>query len=96
MEEVPQDSPKPYSLDLLLLVKSAQNQNGLRTNDYARYHKYCIRKAYRIRKALNFTQGRKQFVERPVTAEEAFKNPKYMHILIFKCEANWAYAMHMK
>ena len=53
---------KQYGLDLLLLVKSAQNQNGLRNNDYGRYHKYCIRKIYRMRKALNFTQGRKEFI----------------------------------
>ena len=29
---------KTYPLNTLLLVKSSQNQNGLRHNDYARYH----------------------------------------------------------
>mgnify|MGYP001113675975 CR=1 FL=1 len=29
-------------------------------------------------------------------AEDAIKNEKYLHILIFKCEADWAYAMNMK
>lgn len=29
---------KPYSHQTLLVVKSCQNQNGLRHNDYARYH----------------------------------------------------------
>lgn len=53
------------------MVKSAQNQNGLRHNDYGRYHKYCIRKIYRMRKTLKFTQGRKQFTKRQVTSEEA-------------------------
>ncbi len=43
-EEVP---IKVFALDLLILVKSAQNQNGLRANDYLRYHKYCQRKMYR-------------------------------------------------
>ncbi len=46
-------------VDILILVKSAQNQNGLRHNDYARYHHYCIRKLHRMRKSLKFTQGRK-------------------------------------
>ncbi|CDW82493.1 signal recognition particle 68 kda protein [Stylonychia lemnae] len=82
--------------DLLIMVKSSQNQNGLRHNDYGRYHKYCIRKIYRIRKSLKFTQGRKQFNKKDVTASEASKDHKYLHLLIFKCEASWAYAMQMK
>ena len=31
-----------------------------------------------------------------VSAEEAKLDEKYLHILIFKCEADWAYAMNMK
>ena len=52
-EEVPF---KPYSVSTLLLVKSAQNQNGLRHNDYHRYHQYCTRKIHRLRKILHFMQ----------------------------------------
>jgi signal recognition particle subunit SRP68 len=83
-------------VDILILVKSAQNQNGLRHNDYARYHHYCIRKLHRMRKSLKFTQGRKQYVKKVVTAEEAQKNQKFIHLQVFKCEANWAYAMNQK
>mgnify|MGYP000880140155 FL=1 len=50
-EEVPF---KPYAMNVLPLVKSSQNQNGLRHGDYARYHHYCIRKMYRLRKPLKF------------------------------------------
>jgi hypothetical protein len=86
------------------MVKSAQNQNGLRHNDYGRYHKYCIRKIYRVKKSLRFTSisgggtgtNRKQFVKRVVTAEDAKRNPKHLHLLVFKCEANWAYALQMR
>ena len=49
-----------------------------------------------MRKSLKFTQGRKQFVKKQVTPAEASKNTKYLQLLVFKCEANWAYAMHMK
>jgi hypothetical protein len=49
-----------------------------------------------MRKSLKFTQGRKQFVKRQVTAEEAAKNHKFVQLLIFKCEANWAYAMQQR
>jgi signal recognition particle subunit SRP68 len=83
-------------VDILIMVKSAQNQNGLRHNDYGRYHHYCIRKLHRMRKSLKFTHGRKQFVKRQVTAEEAARNHKFIHLLVFKCEANWAFAMQQK
>ena len=46
-ENQEQDVFKVFSLDLLTLIKSAQNQNGLRHNDYGRYHQYCERKMYR-------------------------------------------------
>jgi len=83
-------------VDILILVKSAQNQNGLRHNDYYRYHHYCIRKLHRMRKSLKFTQGKKQYVKKVVTTEEAKKNHKFIHLMVFKCEANWAYAMHQR
>lgn len=60
-EELEDKITKQVLVDLLILVKSAQNQNGLRHNDYGRYHKYCVRKIYRLRKSLKFTQGRKQY-----------------------------------
>jgi len=88
--------PPQVDVDILIMVKSAQNQNGLRHNDYARYHHYCIRKLHRMRKSLKFTQGKKQYVKKLVTAEEAQKNHKFIHLQVFKCEANWAYAMQQK
>ena len=54
-EEAP-ELLKPYAFNTLLMVKSAQSQNGLRHNDYSRYHHYCIRKIYRLRKMLKFLQ----------------------------------------
>ena len=42
----------PYKQGIMLLVKAAQNQNGLRHNDYGRYHKYCCRRMLRLRKSL--------------------------------------------
>jgi hypothetical protein len=62
MSDVPMESAevplqyKPYPLNVLSLVKASQNQNGLRHNDYARYHHYCIRKVHRLRKTLKFLQ----------------------------------------
>ncbi len=49
-----------------------------------------------MRKSLKFTQGKRQFVKKLVTPAEASKNPKFIHLMVFKCEANWAYAMKQK
>ena len=49
-----------------------------------------------MRKSLKFTQGKKQYVKKLVTADEAKKNHKFIHLQVFKCEANWAYAMQQK
>lgn len=51
-----------YTLPLLKMIKEAQQQHGLRHQDYQRYRTYCSSRLQRIRKVLNFTQGdRKQF-----------------------------------
>lgn len=56
----------------------------------------------RLRRTLGFTQvsrkkDKKQaFHERPVTPELAKTNQKYLQILLFKAESDWAYAMQMK
>ncbi len=94
-EEEEEEERKAFTLDLLIHVKTAQNQNGLRHNDYARYHKYCVRKIYRMRKTLKFTQGRRQYQAKPVTFEAA-TNVKHLLLLVFKAEANWAYATNIK
>lgn len=56
IEEEPTIELKPYSHQTLLIIKSCQNQNGLRHHDYARYHQYCVRKIHRLRKAVKFLQ----------------------------------------
>jgi len=44
------------------MIKEAQQQHGLRHQDYQRYRTYCSSRLQRIRKVLNFVQGdRKQF-----------------------------------
>ena len=56
----------------------------------------------RLRRSLGHTQTSKKtakkqiFVEKPVTAELALTSQKYLQILLFKAEADWAYAMQMK
>ena len=35
-------------------------------------------------------------MKKSVSAEEAKKNHKFIHLLVFKCEAQWAYAMNQR
>lgn len=53
---------------------------------------------YRVRKALKFTQGNKkekEYIKKAVTADNA-TNIKFLHIMVFKVEAHWAYGMMRK
>jgi hypothetical protein len=56
-----------------------------------------------MRKMLKFTHqgGNKakvtqQYDAMPVTPTEAKSSDKYLHIMLFKCEADWSFAMNMK
>ncbi|CAI2361175.1 unnamed protein product [Moneuplotes crassus] len=83
-------------LDVLVMVKTSQNQNGLRSNDYYRYYKYCSRKIHRLRKAAKLTQGRRKFVKNEVTAEKVRENERGVQIPLFTAERDWANAMFLK
>ena len=102
MKEAQEEVFEPYTQSVLLIIKAAQNQNGLRHSDYGRYHRYCCRRMIRLRRSLGHTQCSKKrdkkhiYVEKPVTAELAVTSQKYLQILLFKAEADWAYAMQMK
>lgn len=103
-EEGKQDSsPKKHTeetffvpLDVLLMVKTAQNQNGLRNNDYFRYYKYCSRKIHRLRKATKFTCGRRKFVKNDITEEKVRQNQRAVQVPLFSAERDWAQAMFLK
>lgn len=83
-------------LDVLLMIKTAQNQNGLRNNDYYRYYKYCSRKIHRLRKATKFTNGRRKFVKNEITDEKVRQNQRAVQVPLFSAERDWAQAMFLK
>lgn len=41
-------------------------------------------------------QKKSLYVKKDVTRELVAEDIRYLHILIFKCEADWAYAMMLK
>ena len=55
----------------------------------------------RLRKQLGFTQHelvqrKHRYIKKDVSAELVQSDVRYLHILIFKTEADWAYAMMLK
>lgn len=89
-----------FTLEILRLIKDAQQQHGLRHGDYQRYRGYCSRRISRLRKALKIPQGdRRHFKKREVT--EAHINSsraeeRLLHIPLVLAERCWAYAMQLR
>uniref|UniRef100_A0A914HDZ8 Signal recognition particle subunit SRP68 n=1 Tax=Globodera rostochiensis TaxID=31243 RepID=A0A914HDZ8_GLORO len=77
-------------------------KHGLRHENYQRYRGYCARRIERIRKSLKFMHSYKcapkraaKFVARNVSAE-LVGDLRFLQIVVFEVERNWAYAMQMK
>ncbi|RZC27682.1 hypothetical protein BDFB_003840 [Asbolus verrucosus] len=91
---------KSFTLEILKLIKNAQQQHGLRHGDFQRYRGYCSRRIRRLRKVLKLPQGdRRHFKKRDVT--EAHINDKkaderYLEIPLMLAERCWAYAMQLR
>ncbi|KAF5287507.1 hypothetical protein FQA39_LY04135 [Lamprigera yunnana] len=99
-KELQKDSLKPFTLELINVIKDAQQQHGLRHGDFQRYRGYCSRRISRLRKALKIPQGdRRHFKRRDVT-EEHLNNPVFdervLHIPLMLAERSWAYAMQLR
>jgi len=86
-----------YNIPVLQMLKSAQQEHGLRHRDYQRYRRYCNNRCRRIRKFLKFRQGEKKRVgPRKVTEYEAKQNALFVHLCIMGIEQDWAYSMELK
>ncbi len=81
------------SLDILSLIRVAQNQNGLRYSDYQRYRHYCTRKLRKLRCGTKFKFGRGKFDNKTITSEDCERDHRYLLMLLFNAERAWSYAM---
>uniref|UniRef100_A0A6A7G753 Signal recognition particle subunit SRP68 n=1 Tax=Hirondellea gigas TaxID=1518452 RepID=A0A6A7G753_9CRUS len=93
--EIDEANEFKVTLPILAVIKTSQQQNGLRHNDYRRYRQYCTRRLRRVRKTLKFTHGRKNFVKRTVELKD-IKDERYLLIPLMQAERAWAYAMQQK
>ncbi|CAL8105455.1 unnamed protein product [Calicophoron daubneyi] len=85
-----------YSVPIIALVKSAQQQHGLRHGDYQRYHQYITRKLRRMRKSLHFQQGNRSKVTPKRLTADMIVDARFIVLKIFEIERSWAYAMQLK
>lgn len=85
-----------YSLKIHDTIRTLQNENGLRHQDYMRYRHYLNNKLRRIRKAVGFTFGKgKVFVKREITAS-VVNSDTYLLILLLSAEREWSHAIELK
>ncbi|KAK8773124.1 hypothetical protein V5799_012369 [Amblyomma americanum] len=109
VEKAPGDQPtevKPaeeppktvLTLEILQMIKDAQQKHGLRHGDYQRYRGYCSRRLRRLRKSLHFLQGNKHRYQGREVTEELLTSgdPRYILMIVVQCERAWAHAMQLR
>ncbi|KAL0123223.1 hypothetical protein PUN28_007673 [Cardiocondyla obscurior] len=87
---------RTYSLEILKIIKEAQQQHGLRHGDYQRYRGYCSRRLGRLRKVLKVPQGdRRHFKRKDITAAMVSED-KFLQVPLMMAERAWSYAMQLR
>lgn len=95
--EVPEEKEnEPLMLEVLPVIKEAQQQHGLRHGDYQRYRQYCARRLKRVRNSLNFKLGTRHGYKGKKITEEMCTDSKYLHILLIEAERCWGAGMELK
>lgn len=94
-QEVKEENVQILSLNILEVVHQTQQQNGLKTGNHLRYHKYCSQRLRRIRKSLGITHGKNKFTKREEIISE-MKDLRYLFLALIKAERAWSYAAQLK
>lgn len=84
-----------FSFNVLQLIKTAQNEHGVRHHDYTRYRRYCTARLRRLYKSLKFTHGRGKYLRRQIVIAN-ITDIRFLHILLYLAERAWSYAMAVK
>ncbi|XP_023231585.1 signal recognition particle subunit SRP68-like [Centruroides sculpturatus] len=85
-----------FTLEILHIIKDAQQQHGLRHGDYQRYRSYCSRRLRRLRKSLHFVQGTKHRFQAKKVTEDILTDIRYLYIPLMTAERAWGHAMQLK
>lgn len=95
-EEKKAEELPPLTLEILPMIKEAQQQHGLRHGDYQRYRQYCARRLRRLYKVLHFTQGTRSNVKPKKVGEDKLTDVRFLHVVLINAERAWSYAMELK
>nr|XP_034180428.1 signal recognition particle subunit SRP68 [Osmia lignaria] len=87
---------KTYSLEILKIIKEAQQQHGLRHGDYQRYRGYCSRRLRRLRKVLKVPQGDRRHFKRKDITSIMVTDDKFLQVPLMMAERAWSYAMQLR
>lgn len=92
--------PKVFTIEVLRLIRDAQQQHGLRHGDYQRYRSYCSRRLARLRKVLKLQQGEKRhFKKKDVTVDHLTgvnADERFIHVPLMMAERAWSFAMQLR
>ncbi|XP_046606206.1 signal recognition particle subunit SRP68 isoform X2 [Neodiprion virginianus] len=94
-EEISSDE-RVYSLEILKIIKDAQQQHGLRHGDYQRYRGYCSRRLRRLRKVLKVPQGDRRHFKRRDVMPAMVSDDKFLQVPLTMAERAWSYAMQLR
>ncbi|XP_057311707.1 signal recognition particle subunit SRP68-like [Hydractinia symbiolongicarpus] len=87
---------EPLAVEILPVIKEAQQHHGLRHGDYQRYRQYCQRRLKRIRNSLHFKLGTRHGFKGKKITEENANDSRYLAILLMEAERCWSAAMELK
>ncbi|XP_033214925.1 signal recognition particle subunit SRP68 [Belonocnema kinseyi] len=93
--DIPKEQ-KGYSLEILKIIKEAQQQHGLRHSDYQRYRGYCSRRLRRLRKVLKIPQGDRRHFKRRDVHTAMVSDDKFLQVPLVMAERAWSYAMQLR
>uniref|UniRef100_A0A1B0CSX8 Signal recognition particle subunit SRP68 n=1 Tax=Lutzomyia longipalpis TaxID=7200 RepID=A0A1B0CSX8_LUTLO len=94
------EGAKTFTLEVLRIIKDAQQQHGLRHGDYQRYRGYCSRRIGRLRKVLKLPQcDKRHYKKKDVVLahlQGVRSDVRFLHIPLMLAERAWAYAMQLR
>mmetsp|Transcript_32750 Transcript_32750/g.74811 ORF Transcript_32750/g.74811 Transcript_32750/m.74811 type:complete len:593 (+) Transcript_32750:2-1780(+) len=95
--EVAPDAPvELFNIEVLRVIKEAQNSHGLRYGDYQRYRQYCSRRLRRIRKSLRLQYPKQgKWAVREITPEQVTSD-RHLLLSLYNAERAWSYAMQLR
>jgi len=85
-----------FNVEVCNIIYQAQQEHGLKHDNYQRYREYCTRRLKRLRKVLNFKMGDKRKVNPKKVTEDNFNDPRFVMLLVMSSERAWSHAMELK